>query len=346
MEVVEQDHQGALGRRFRQQRGHCIEESKAGLFRVEGGGRWKIREAVLQVGNHLKQRRCEGTQGCGDDSDIRRLDVGPDDLHPRPECRRAFAFAAPPQQNDRSVVAYGRSEFFDRACLSDPGLAGDEHELGSSREGSFERGVEGRQLALAADEDGPADLSSGCARTRKVRLSVRGAGGDLRDFGNEAVAAAAMGLDEDGAGRIVAEGLAYGRDAGRDRRAAHRRCAPYLSDQLVLRDQPVPVVNQVREDVEDPRSDVDDLASAPKLVERGVELEIAEDVDRHRSSPLYTKAWNPITHRIRGVGLNSSCETLVGRLGAPCRAGQRRISTSPVGIRLKPASLDPEGRNC
>jgi len=66
-----------------------------------------------------------------------------------------------------------------------------------------------------------------------------------------------------------------------------------LAYQLILRDEAVPVADQVGQDVEDARSDVDDFPAAPKLVERGVELEITEDVGRQRVPPRYTRAWNP-----------------------------------------------------
>jgi hypothetical protein len=247
---------------------------------VQRGRGWEIWEAISQIRDHLEEGRCEGAEGCGESGDVGRFDVRPDDLHPRPERRRPFAFAAPPQENDRSVIAYGGSELFDRACLSDPRLADYQHELGRSRESSFERGVECSQLVFAADEDGTADFSRG--RARPTRLSGGDGVGDFRDFGDESVAAAAKCLDEDGVGWIVAEGLADGCDAGWNRRDAHRRRAPYLAYQLVLRYEAVPVAYQVGQYIEDPRPDIDDSPAAPELVERGVELEITEDLGRQR----------------------------------------------------------------
>ena len=92
----------------------------------------------------------------------------------------------------------------------------------------------------------------------------------------EAVPAAVGGRDEPLLPPAVAESLAGRLDPARERRLAHEPVAPHVVEQLLLRDHPVGVHDQVAEDVEHLRLDPTGLARLAQLEALGVELEVLE----------------------------------------------------------------------
>jgi hypothetical protein len=51
---------------------------------------------------------------------------------------------------------------------------------------------------------------------------------------------------------------------------------PHRIDQLVLADDPVTMANEMNQQIEDLRLDVNDLAGAPQFLPRDIDLEIGE----------------------------------------------------------------------
>src|SRR5262245_50978784 len=91
----------------------------------------------------------------------------------------------------------------------------------------------------------------------------------------------------------VAERAPCRADAGAQRRLRDDAALPNHVDQLVLADDPIAVANQVNEQIEHLRLEVNDGAGAPQLVARDVDLEIGEA--EIQGGPLMAKAesWSP-----------------------------------------------------
>ena len=96
------------------------------------------------------------------------------------------------------------------------------------------------------------------------------------DRRNEAVAAAVRGADHALGAPVVADRLARGLDAARQRRLAHEPVAPDVVEQLFLRHDAVAVLDEVAQHVEHLGLDVARLAPAAQLEARRVELELVE----------------------------------------------------------------------
>jgi hypothetical protein len=87
-------------------------------------------------------------------------------------------------------------------------------------------------------------------------IGVRHAGGSvLAHLANEAQTLARQGLDQPLPGAAVADGAARGIDPVEDRRFRYEAATPDRGQKLILADDPVPVPDQVDEEIEDLRLD-------------------------------------------------------------------------------------------
>ena len=103
--------------------------------------------------------------------------------------------------------------------------------------------------------------------------------GDLRRFADEPVAPPVDRADQALRGTIVADGLARRLHPARHRGVGDHAPVPDFLDQFVVRDQPVAVRDQQRQQVEDLRFDGPHAAARAKLGGREIQLELAESVD-------------------------------------------------------------------
>ena len=102
------------------------------------------------------------------------------------------------------------------------------------------------------------------------------------DLGHELVALAVHRPDDPLLTAAVTDRLPDGLDPRRERSLADERSAPDLVEQLDLGDHPLTVLDQVTQDVEDLRLDMDAVAARSDLDAVRIDLDVAEGVD-HRS---------------------------------------------------------------
>jgi hypothetical protein len=174
------------------------------------------------------------------------------------------------------ALATGNGEPFDppdpfRERVDDRGLAdarlpGHEHQLALAAGGEVEQGGEPLQLRLAADRRG----RGGQAR-RSLAL--------LEDRLDEPVAAAVDGSDHALLAAAVADRPPGRLQPAGQRRVGHEPAAPDLVQQLGLGHDPVPVPDQVGQDLEDLRLQVAGRSAAAQLIAPLVELAVTEPVD-------------------------------------------------------------------
>ncbi len=153
VQVVDHEGQRLHPGGVRQEGGDAVEEPEARLLGLELGGLGKPRQPLAHLGDHLgdvgRARPHLRQQG----PRLAIVDVGPDDLHPGPVGRGAFALvAAAPQDLGAAQPGVGR-QLLRGARLADARLAHQHEDAAASRE----RVVEGRaklpELPVASHED-------------------------------------------------------------------------------------------------------------------------------------------------------------------------------------------------
>ena len=165
--VVEHDHQRrALGGVLEEGR-DAVEEAEARLVRLELRRRREAGQPLLHLGDDLRDVGRAGPHLRGEFLRLLFVDVGADDLHPRPVGRRALAFvAAAPEHLHVAQARVGR-ELLRGARLADPRLADQHHQPAAARQGVLEARAELVHLLLAADED------AGRQAVQRVHVRVR-----------------------------------------------------------------------------------------------------------------------------------------------------------------------------
>ena len=126
----------------------------------------------------------------------------------------------------------------------------------------------------AAEPDVLLCLHRGCSR----RVAVVG-----RDVGHPPVAPAVDGTDHRLRRPVVTDEAAGGLDPARQRRLTDEPIAPDGVEELGLGNDPLAVLDQIAEHVEDLRLHCDGRAGALEQVPIGVEQDVAEQVTRHPS---------------------------------------------------------------
>src|SRR5262249_13627561 len=102
VKVVEQEHRGLRLRRSDEEARYCVEQAKARRLAIERLNRRHLGNEVSYLGHDLGEQRRTGAQIVLDASTISPLDVGPQNLNPRPEYGGAFTFVTAPDENSRA----------------------------------------------------------------------------------------------------------------------------------------------------------------------------------------------------------------------------------------------------
>jgi hypothetical protein len=110
------------------------------------------------------------------------------------------------------------------------------------------------------------------------------------------------GLDHALLGAVVTDSTPCRLDPRRQRRFADEAIAPHVVEQLVLRDDTIPMLDEVGEDAEDLRLHGDGSAGAAQLEHVGVEVECSERVDQRApsSEAIHTTRAAEHRHQRRG----------------------------------------------
>src|SRR6266508_5286048 len=109
----------------------------------------------------------------------------------------------------------------------------------------------------------------------------------LLDVTNETKATLVQRANEALVVAAVAERAPCRADSGAQRRLRDDAALPNHVDQLVLADDPIAVANQVNEQIEYLRLDMNDRPGAPQLLPRDVDLEIGEAEVQSGGPPHY-----------------------------------------------------------
>ncbi len=266
VEVLEDEHAGSVGRprlepgrqlpqhpRLRDRR-RLVRLRRCGVARRPEPGnlcapcRRVAREQVAELGR-LGLGAAEAAD-CLQDRQVRLPDPVLLDALPAPHPEAAVALGA-------------LHERFEEGGLSDPRLSGHEDDPPAPLAGVPERVPEPSELRAPADEGRDRPAPSGCAARRVER----------RD---EAVAAAADGGDEAGAGRIVAERPAQLPHADHGRDPADGDLGPDRGEELVGRHQPTGPLEEAAEDRKGLRPKRDAPPSPPEGLVGEIEAERRE----------------------------------------------------------------------
>jgi hypothetical protein len=180
-------------------------------------------------------------------------------------------------------------ERFHQRRLSDARLTGEEDDMALAGPGRLEQLREPLELVGSSDQAGGGErterlglfLGSGCAAQLDRRPRRSGPGGPdglphHLDVRHEPEAAAPHGADDALRRAVVAHGLAGGLDAAAQGGRGDEAMAPDLVQQLVPRDEPLPVLEQMAQHVEDLGLDGAHLASPAELALARVQLAVAE----------------------------------------------------------------------
>jgi hypothetical protein len=152
VQVVEDQQQRLAGGRRPQEAGKAVEQPEAGRLRLGRRRAGQVRQTLADGGDHLGDVGRAGTHVVAKRGRVGGLDVGADDLDPRPERGRALPLpAAAPQHQGTARRRLGR-ELLCQPGLADPGLAGHQHHPTAAGGGGVKVGGERGQLGLAADE--------------------------------------------------------------------------------------------------------------------------------------------------------------------------------------------------
>ncbi len=101
------------------------------------------------------------------------------------------------------------------------------------------------------------------------------------DRWNEAIPATVHGLDGPLCAAVVVDGPPGLFDPGRQCRLGDEAVAPNVVEQLLLGDQPSPLLDEVEQDVEDLRLDLSDPIGPGDFDAVGVDRELPESEPRH-----------------------------------------------------------------
>jgi hypothetical protein len=106
-------------------------------------------------------------------------------------------------------------------------------------------------------------------------------------------------------------------DAAGERRLGNDSPFPDGVEQIILADYPVTVANQVDEQIEDLRSDIDQLCAAPQLAAIHVDR-ISTELEWHSGLRLRRGAGDPASSEDQGYfhGKSSPCQSLARRAPA------------------------------
>ena len=96
--------------------------------------------------------------------------------------------------------------------------------------------------------------------------------------GDESVASTVHGPDDVLPGAVVANGSAHLLDASRQVRLRHEPMPPHPIEEVVLGDHAIAVLDQVHEEIEGLRLEVDHCICATQLTTGGVDLAVREPV--------------------------------------------------------------------
>jgi len=285
VQIVEHDDERLAKRRVPQEGRHAAEQTKACLLIRPDLDRRRLRHACAELGHQRRHIGGAGRCAAGTLVLVERH-ARAQHLHPWPKDWRPLHLDAAPNEDGKSAVPGFGSKLLGRARLSDSGLADEQEDAAAGGGGRFQPVAQPLQRARAADE------ARGCAHRlrRKRGVGSRGPGptGHRRARpkarpANESIAAAVDGGDHLAPTAYIADATAGGRDAFRQYGLAHRLTAPDGVEQLVLGHHPVTVGQQICEDVEYFRLELDDAAPSAELKQLLVELAVAEHVD-HRGT--------------------------------------------------------------
>jgi hypothetical protein len=120
--------------------------------------------------------------------------------------------------------------------------------------------------------------SESCSDRRSGRIVVV-------DIADETKPALVDGANEALVVAAVAKHAPCGADARAQRCLRHDAALPNRIEQFVFADDPVAMSNEVNEQIEHLRLDVDDVASTPQLMARNIDLEIGEAEVQVRPRP-------------------------------------------------------------
>ncbi len=200
------------------------------------------------------------------------------DLHPRPERGSPSPLEAAACPHPHVQAARHQGELVEATGLSDARFAGQQDQATAPRAGLVQRADQALHGVGAPDEG-----VGGHARPRGHREPWRRSGGRVAragapDRAREAVTASADGLDGVVRVCVLAKDLAGSAYGPGYRRVVHVLTRPEGVEELFLADDPVAVLDQVADRVEDLRLEGHFLVGSAELVRARVKLEIAEEI--------------------------------------------------------------------
>ena len=248
--------------------------------------------------------------------------------------------ALPASHRQAERVRARRQEKIDQGRLADAGLARDEDEAPTTGEGALERRFQPRHLRGAADEGSSIECLGALARRdrKKARGRARGGGGSrggsvgsrlAQDLADEAVAAPMDRREKAWLARVVAEGTAHLVHVSLEDALGDVGARPERFEELLLQDQPARALEEVAQQRERARRQLDLLAATLEALGRAVEAKGPEGKGRSRQAHDVPLSGSCTPQRCSIATMNSA----IAASGSRAEATARPASVTAPTIR-------------